>query len=437
MQNGSTTAARRPRAVLVAVDSGQRGWSPEDSVAELRRLADTASIECVETVVQRLRTVQPLSYLGKGKVRELKEQKGSLHFDTVIADDELSPAQQRHLEEVLDVQVLDRTAVILHIFAQHARTREGRLQVELAQYRYRLPRLTGRGVELSRLGAGINTRGPGETKLESDRRRMRSRIAELNREIEQVRRQRSLLREQRRSSGIPVVALAGYTNAGKSTLLNALSGAEVLSSDQLFATLDPTTRRIELPSHQEILLTDTVGFIQKLPTDLVAAFRATLEELTEADVILHVVDASHPQVEEQAEAVEDELEALGVSDKPRITVLNKVDLVPPSRLDVLDKIFPESVKISALTGQGIGQLQEQIVQAIAAQFVPLDVEIPYDEAGLLVLFRSRGVIERETHAEQGTRISGSLPASLIPNFDGYRTGNRTRTKSHLRTNSTD
>src|SRR5579872_1651198 len=416
MQNGSTTAARRPRAVLVAVDSGQRGWSPEDSVAELRRLADTASIECVETVVQRLRTVQPLSYLGKGKVRELKDQKGSLHFDTVIADDELSPAQQRHLEEVLDVQVLDRTAVILHIFAQHARTREGRLQVELAQYRYRLPRLTGRGVELSRLGAGINTRGPGETKLESDRRRMRSRIAELTREIEQVREVRSLHRRQRRSSGIPVVALVGYTNAGKSTLMNALTGAGVWSSDQLFATLDPTTRRIELPNHQEVLLTDTVGFIHKLPTDLVAAFRATLEEITEADVILHVVDAAQPQLLEQAQAVEDELEALGVETRPRVTALNKADLVDRAEVPLLRKRFPHPVMVSALERSGLDVLQNVIAEQIAEGFVSVRVQIPYTEASFVNLFRSRGMVERQDERAGGTVITGRLPASLLPSF---------------------
>ncbi|MBV9280563.1 MAG: GTPase HflX, partial [Chloroflexi bacterium] len=229
------------RAVLLAADLADQSWQPAESLAELAQLAETAGIEVAGQVVQRLRDPQPVTYLGKGRLQELREQKSDLRFDTVIADDELSPAQQRHLEQVLDVQVLDRTAVILHIFALHARSREGRLQVELAQYRYRLPRLTGRGVELSRLGGGINTRGPGETKLESDRRRIRRRISELGREIERVRAQRSLHRAQRRASGLPVVSLVGYTNAGKSSLMNSLTHAEVLSSDQLFATLDPTT----------------------------------------------------------------------------------------------------------------------------------------------------------------------------------------------------
>lgn len=411
-----TASAEANRAVLLAADNADSGWSAEESVAELARLADTAGIEVVGTVIQRVREPHPTSYLGKGRIREINEEKSALRFDTVIADDELSPAQQRYLESALDVQVLDRTAVILHIFAQHARTREGRLQVELAQYRYRLPRLTGRGVELSRLGGGINTRGPGETKLESDRRRIRRRISDLGKEIEGVRESRAIHRRQRRASGIPVVALVGYTNAGKSTLMNALTGAEVLSTDRLFATLDPTTRRLELPNHQEILLTDTVGFIQKLPTDLVAAFRATLEEVTEADVILHVVDASHPQFEEQAEAVEDELEALGGESKPRITALNKADLIPPERIPLLRARFASPVVISAVTGMGLEGLQNRIAEKAAAEFVPVKVQIPYGDAELVNLFRARGMVEREDHRAEGTFITGRLPASLLPSF---------------------
>jgi GTP-binding protein HflX len=323
------------------------------------------------------------------------------------------------------VDVLDRTALILHIFAQHARSREGQLQVELAQYRYLLPRLTGRGVELSRMGAasrggtGVNVRGPGETKLETDRRRIRRRISELNREIEAVRSQRAQSRRERRLSGIPVVALAGYTNAGKSTLLNALTGAGVLSSDQLFATLDPTTRRVHLPGGQEILLTDTVGFIQKLPSDLVAAFRATLEEIVEADLILHVVDASHPQVEEQAEAVEDELEDLGVAGRARLTVLNKADLVPAERLSRLAEELGAGVAVSALKGEGIEQLETSIATAIAAAFVPVEVRIPFAASSLVGLFRTRGMVDVEQHDAGGTHITGRLPAALLPSFRPY------------------
>jgi len=415
----------RQRAVLLAAYTGDESWRPEASLDELARLAGPAGVEVVGQVSQRARGHQPASYIGKGRVRTLKEEKSSLAFNAVIADDELTPEQHRYLENVLDVDVLDRTAVILHIFAQHARSREGQLQVELAQYRYRLPRLTGRGVELSRMGAaarggmGVNVRGPGETKLETDRRRIRRRISELNREIESVRAKRAHSRRQRRLSGTPVVALAGYTNAGKSTLLNALTGAGVLSSDQLFATLDPTTRRVQMPSGQEILLTDTVGFIQKLPSDLVAAFRATLEEIVEADLILHVVDASHPQVEEQVEAVEDELEDLGVGDRPRLTVLNKCDLVAPERLGRLRDDLDACVAISALTGHGLVQLAEQIAAAIAAAFVHVDVQIPYDDAALVSLFRTRGMVDAEQHDDRGTHITGKLPAALLPSFRAY------------------
>jgi len=409
----------RPRAVLLGADTPESTWPVEESLDELARLADTAGIEVVGRVTQKLRTPQPLSYLGKGKIRDLAADKSEMGFDTVIADDELAPAQQRYLEGVLNVQILDRTAVILHIFAQHAHSREGRLQVELAQYRYRLPRLAGHGTELSRLGGGINTRGPGETKLESDRRRIRHRIAELSREIEVVRRQRSLHRRQRHQAGIPVVALAGYTNAGKSTLMNALTDADVLSTDRLFATLDPTTRRLELPNHQTVLLTDTVGFIQKLPTDLVSAFRATLEEIQEADVILHVLDVSDPELVREAEAVEDELEALGVASKPRITALNKSDLIPVTRLPLLRKRFESPIAVSAVTGNGLEALLTQIERRVAADFIPVRVQIPYGATDLVSLFRSRGMVEREDHRPDGTVIVGKLPAGLLHSFQPF------------------
>ena len=420
MQRATVASNEPSRAILLAVETDDRSWPAGESLAELTRLAETAGLEVVGEVTQQLDRVQPNSYVGKGKLRELEDQKSELRFDTVVADDELTPAQQRYLEDRLDVQVLDRTAVILHIFSLHARTREGRLQVELAQYQYRLPRLTGRGVELSRLGAGINTRGPGESKLESDRRRIRHRIAELNREIGRIRDQRAQNRSQRRSSGVPVIALVGYTNAGKSTLMNALTGAEVLSTDQLFATLDPTTRRMELPNHQQVLLTDTVGFIQKLPTDLIAAFRATLEEITEADLILHVADASSPQVDRQTEAVEDELEELGVADRPRITALNKIDLVAEERLSVLQRWFSSPVMISAVRGTGLHELEERIAEGLAASFVPVKVQIPYTMAEFVNLFRLRGMVEVEDHRPEGTLITGRLPATLLPDFQRFR-----------------
>jgi GTP-binding protein HflX len=419
MQRATVVSNEPSRAVLLAVETDDRSWSAVESLAELTRLAQTADLEVVGQVTQRLDRPQPNSYLGKGKLRELTEQKSTLRFDTIVADDELSPAQQRFLEDRLDVQVLDRTAVILHIFSMHARTREGRLQVELAQYHYRLPRLTGRGVELSRLGAGINTRGPGESKLESDRRRIRHRISELNREIERIRAQRSRNRSQRRSSGVPVIALVGYTNAGKSTLMNALTGAEVVSTDQLFATLDPTTRRMELPNHQQVLLTDTVGFIQKLPTDLIASFRATLEEITEADVILHVADASSSQVDRQTEAVEDELEELGVANRPRVTALNKIDLVPNERLAVLEKWFSSPIMISATRGTGLDALEARLADKLTIDFIPIRVRIPYAMAEFVNLFRSRGMVEAEDHRPDGTLITGRLPATLLPDFQRF------------------
>lgn len=405
--------------MLLAVGTGDQSWPVEESLGELERLAATAGVEVAGTTIQRLDHPDPATYLGKGKLRDLKEQKSALRFNAVIADDELTPAQQRYLESALDCEVADRTALILHIFSMHAHTREGRLQVELAQNRYRLPRLTGRGTELSRLGAGINTRGPGETKLESDRRRIRRRIAELHREIVQMGVQRAVHRRQRRQRGIPVVALAGYTNAGKSTLMHALTGAEVVRGDVLFATLDPTTRRIELERGQEILLTDTVGFIQKLPADVVAAFHATLEEITEADLILHVVDASHPQVEEQVEAVEDELEALGVAAKPCITALNKADLLTAERLGFLKRLFGDVLVVSARERVGLDSLQSAISSRLAAEFVPISVEIPYNEMSLVNLFRARGMVEQEDHRPEGTHIVGKLPQALVPSFRAY------------------
>jgi GTP-binding protein HflX len=363
----------------------------------------------------------PVTYVGKGKLREIRDLRSEIGFDLIVADDELTPTQQRKLEDEIDVQVADRTAVILHIFARHARTREGKLQVELAQYRYLLPRLTGRGVELSRLGAGINTRGPGETKLETDRRRIRTRIATLNRALEDVRAQRSLHRRQRSEAGLPVFALAGYTNAGKSTLMNSLTSAQVLSSNVLFATLDPTTRQLELPNQLQVLLTDTVGFIQKLPADLIAAFRATLEELQEADCIVHVLDVSHPDARSHAATVEAELANLGLGVTPRVTVLNKVDQLEPERLPMLIKSYDDGVAMSALTGQGLEALRRRLEDLVSAAYVPVKVLIPYAGAEAVNLFHRRGVVERETHRAAGTVIVGRLPRALLARFDEYVT----------------
>ena len=322
-------------------------------------LADTAGARVVGSTVQRLDSRNPATYIGRGKVQELVSQRFSLDYSTVVFDDELTPSQQRNLEKELDVKVLDRTAVILDIFAQHARTREGRLQVELAQHEYILPRLRGQWSHLERLEGRIGTRGPGETQLETDRRLIRNKISHLKGQIEQVRRQRALHRRQRTRQGVPVVSLVGYTNAGKSTLMRALSGADVLVQDRLFATLDPLTRRIHLPSGAGVLLTDTVGFIQKLPTQLVAAFRATLEELDEASLLLHVVDVTHPNAEEQAVTVEETLAEMGLAERPRLTALNKLDLLGDK-----DLVAPEwarnGVAISAAKGWGLDELRSRI-----------------------------------------------------------------------------
>ena len=352
---------------------GERGWDTQSSLDELAQLAQTAGAVIVGRALQRLDAPNPATYIGKGKIEEIVAQGPSLEYDLVIFDDELAPSQQRNLENALKVKVIDRTALILDIFARRARTREGALQVELAQHEYLLPRLAGQWSHLERLGGGIGTRGPGETQLETDRRLIRTRISHLKDQLERVRRHRALYRRRRAKQGVPVVALVGYTNAGKSTLMNALSGADVLAENKLFATLDPVTRRVELANGGHFLLTDTVGFIQKLPTQLVAAFRATLEELADADLLLHVVDITHPNAAEQAETVEETLGELGVAEKPRLTVLNKVDALAradgaPVRglADLADLSAAlgadegDALLVSAARGWGLGELRERI-----------------------------------------------------------------------------
>jgi len=357
--------------------SANRSWNTESSLDELAQLVLTAGATVVGRSLQRRERPTAAHYIGRGKVRELAARRLDLGYSTVIFDDELSPSQQRNLEEALKVKILDRTALILDIFAQHAHTREGALQVELAQHEYLLPRLAGQWTHLERLEGRIGTRGPGETQLETDRRLIRNKIGRLKRELEQVRKQRALYRRRRARQGVPVVSLVGYTNAGKSTLMRALSGADVLVEDKLFATLDPVTRRVALPHGAAFLLTDTVGFIQKLPTQLVAAFRATLEELAEADLLLHVVDITHPDAAEQAQTVEETLAELGLGDRPRITVLNKTDLLrgrdgrPLEALERLDEAReslrywrPDALLTSAVKGWGLAELLERIECAL-------------------------------------------------------------------------
>ncbi|HRW07667.1 MAG TPA: GTPase HflX [Caldilineaceae bacterium] len=431
------TQAPREEAILVGVElSGSPGFlTLDDSLAELALLARTAGLRVVNKISQRLDTPNPATFIGTGKLEELHLLVTELGATVVIFDEELSPRQQREIERVLgqEIKVLDRTALILDIFASHARTREGSVQVELAQYEYRLPRLTRAWTHLARQAGGragggsggVGVRGPGETQLEVDRREISRRIAFLKDQLEEIRKQRSLHRRHRRQSGTPVVALVGYTNAGKSTLLNALSLADVLAANQLFATLDPTTRRTELPSGHQIMLTDTVGFIQKLPTMLVAAFRATLEEVTEANVLLHVVDLSHPNMDEQVGAVEEVLEELEAGDKTVITALNKVDridLTDPAENERLAEAlaaYPNAVVVSAQSGDGLDALRTMIDDVLYAQMAPIDVLIPYAHGELVSFFHQYGFVEREEHTAEGTHLSGRMPVQLAGRFADY------------------
>ncbi|HTK06729.1 MAG TPA: GTPase HflX [Ktedonobacteraceae bacterium] len=398
-------------------------WSVEDSLSELGTLARTAGASVAGTMIQRLSHPDPLTYLGKGRAQELTDLEKQHNLDVIIFDDELTPTQQRNLEKLLSARVVDRTALILDIFALHARTREGRLQVELAQLEYYLPRLSTRDVEYTRqaggsrsagaggAGGAIGVRGPGETKLEIDRRRIRHRISELREEIEDVRKQRMLQRRQRVAKAIPVVAVVGYTNAGKSTLFNALTEAGVLAEDKLFATLDPVTRHIILPGNQEVLLTDTVGFIQKLPTKLIAAFRATLEEVVGADILLEVVDVSHEMAIEQNETVNEILTELEANDKPRVTALNKIDLLEEEdELDV--SLYPNAVAVSALKRIALEKLLEEVAQVLADSMDHISVLLPFNKGELVELFHRRGMVEQETHEVDGTAIIGRIPRRL-------------------------
>ncbi len=400
----------------------------EDSLQELHALAETAGIEVVGQVTQRLNDVEPATLIGPGKVEELKAWRAELKADLVLFDDELLPRHQRNLEKLLgdDVRVIDRTALILDIFAQHAHTSEGALQVELAQYEYRLPRLTRQWTHLARQAggaagrggtSGVGLRGPGETQLEVDRRGIRARIAVLKRQLEDVRRHRRQYRAQRRRAEIPVVSIVGYTNAGKSTLLNALSGSTVLAEDKLFATLDPTTRRVRLPGNQIALFTDTVGFIQKLPTQLVAAFRATLEEISEADLLLHVVDISHPNAREQAAVVEDTLAEIGVRDMPLVIALNKIDRLPhPGAARDLLADFPHSVAISAEKRIGLDDLLAVVRRELFESAVPVRARIPNRRGDLIALYHNSGVVEIEEYGEKSVLLAGRLPARLLAPF---------------------
>ncbi len=410
-------------------DNNPQRFTVQDSLDELAALADTAGLQVEGYTYQRLEAKHPNTLIGSGKVEELQVFRDELVIDVFLFDDELSPRQQRELEKLLNVKVLDRTALILDIFARHARTREGQLQVELAQYEYRLPRLTRMWTHLARqaggraggMTGGVGVRGPGETQLEVDRREIKHRITHLKQELEKVRAHRARHRQQRQQAGIPVVAIVGYTNAGKSTLLNTLTHANVLAVNQLFATLDPTTRRVVLPGGSEILLNDTVGFIQKLPTHLVAAFRATLEEITESDLILHVVDITHPNVAAQAATVAETLQDLGVSTVPMLVALNKIDqLDEPDEVSEQLAQYPNSLAISASTGQGLDLLLARLEGALQGARPTVSLLIPYSRGDLLSLLHERATVQRQTYEAEGVCVEARVPAQLLDTVQPYR-----------------
>ncbi|MFI5255054.1 MAG: GTPase HflX [Candidatus Limnocylindrales bacterium] len=408
-------ATRKERAFLVAVDTGaEPGWTAEESIDELAALADTAGAEVVGAEWQRRRHIDPNTYLGKGKAEELTTAKSETGFTLLVADDELSPNQQRALETLLKVKVLDRSGLILDIFAQHAQTHEGRLQVELAQLEYQLPRLTRLWTHLSRTGGGIGTRGPGETQLETDRRVIREKIRKLKERVEAIRRQRETTARSRDRRLVPTVAIVGYTNSGKSTMLNALVGSEAArAEDRLFATLDPTSRSVKLGEGQSAIVTDTVGFIHKLPHQLIDAFRATLEEVNRADVLLEVVDVADRHAPEHRATVQAVLAELGAGDKPRLVAYNKADLVDPAAQDG-DRPAPaigDGVRVSALTGYGLDTLRVRLSAVLADLWEDVDVALPYAAGELLARVRERGTVE-VTYRDRDVRVKGRVVPSL-------------------------
>ena len=398
------------RVILIAVNGD--GGEAAASLDELEELVNTAGAVCVDKIIQNREQIHPGTYLGKGKVDEVKERLWELEATGIVCDDELSPAQLRNLEELLSTKVMDQTMVILDIFASRARTREGKIQVELAQLKYRAARLVGLRKSLSRLGGGIGTRGPGEKKLEVDRRLIHERIGQLKSELEDVKRHRELSRQQRSRTHTPVAAIVGYTNAGKSTLLNRLTQAGILAEDKLFATLDPTTRALELPSGEKILLTDTVGFIHKLPHHLIEAFKSTLEEAKYSDVILHVVDCSNPHMDMQMHVVYETLRQLEIENKEIITVFNKIDrLEEPSAFRDFSSDY--QVRISAKTGEGLDELLALLESIFRSRKIYLEKTFPYAKAGKIQLIRQYGQLLNEEYNEDGIQVQAYVPAELF------------------------
>lgn len=413
----------RDRAVLVGVDMGRHDWPIEESLAELERLADTAGSDVVGYVTQKLERLNPRSFVGSGKAQEIEALTQDPGADTVIFDDDLSPSQQANLEDLIpNTRILDRTALILDIFAMHAESREGKLQVELARLEYVLPRLRGMWghLEAERLGGGKGTRfGAGESQLEVDRRMTRRRIADLKRELKQVSSTRETQRKSRNASGVFRVALVGYTNAGKSTLLNAITGAEVLAEDMLFATLDSTTRRFVLPEGREITLTDTVGFINKLPHGLVEAFKSTLDEVREADLLVHVIDGSHSQSEAQMRAVDEVLQDIGAHKTPRLLVVNKTDAMAPEHVAGMLARHPESVAVSGATGSGIEGLLVRLAAEASRNSHTLTVLVPYTRGEMVQMAHERTQVISEHHTADGTQLVLRVPAELVERFSEF------------------
>jgi GTP-binding protein HflX len=419
------------RAILAGLRlPKQKRWEVEESLEELARLTESAGARVVASVVQERGAPSPPLHFGRGKVDEVAELARTLEATLIVSDDPLTPGQERNVQRAVGVRVIDRTALILDIFAQRARTSEGKLQVELAQLTYLLPRLVGQWAHLERLGGGIGTRGPGETQLESDRRVIRRRIAQIHADLRDVQRHRKLLREHRRDVGLPVVALVGYTNAGKTTLLNRLSGASATTADQLFVTLDPAARLVNGGGRAPLILTDTVGFIQKLPTQVVAAFKATLEELGEADLLLHVVDASQPRALEQMRAVDGVLAELALEHKPVLTVLNKVDRVGETDGFLRHMLSEGGVAVSARDGQGIATLRERIDAALRGTRLACRLRVPYDRAALLGSLYGRGHVLRREDGPDAIWLDVEVPPAMAGLVAAYRV----EALSHERTN---
>jgi GTP-binding protein HflX len=408
----SDLTAPEERAFLIGLDVPHDGrWPVERSLAELAALAETAGAVVVGSASQRRRAPDPVWYFGKGRAAELVDEKGAVDFNLLVVDDELRPNQQRSLEELLGIKVLDRSALIIDIFARHARTREGRLQVELAALEYHLPRLTRLWTHLSRTGGGIGTRGPGESQLETDRRLIREKIRKVRGELEEVKRQRATAARHRDAAQVASVALVGYTNTGKSTLLNALAEANVYAADMLFATLDPTSRAVSLPSGQRVVVTDTVGFINKLPHDLVDAFRATLEEVLRADLLVEVVDAADPDFVAQQASVQAVLDELGAGTKPRITVFNKIDRLDADLRPGPGPMGEHAVLASALSGEGLDAVLECIGAVLRTQMEAVDAVVPYARGELVARAKAAGDVA-ERYTERGVRLSGHLPQAI-------------------------